>query len=259
MASANLSGLCLNYAFEGPKNAPILVLSNSLGSTLEMWAPQLPALLTRFRLLRYDTRGHGATDVSPGPYAIAQLGGDVIALLDHLQLDRVHFCGLSLGGLTGMWLAINHPQRIDRLALCNTAAKIGTAEIWTARMQAIRSQGMASVAAQVIERWFTPRYRSLHPALVEKMQAGIAATPAEGYAGCSAAIRDADLRDAIAAIRAPTLVIAGTHDPSTPAADGQFVAQRIAAARYLELDAAHLSNWEQADAFTAALVDFLTA
>ncbi len=257
MPYAELADARIHYRFDGAEDAPVVMLSNSLGTDLRMWAPQLPALAQRFRVLRYDTRGHGQTSVTPGPYTIGQLGRDVLALLDALGIDRVHFCGLSMGGMIGQWLGSSAPECIDRLVLCNTAAKIGTPEMWNARIEMVNNQGMDAVAAVVAQRWFTPALLAAPTPQVREVCAMLSATSAAGYAACCAAVRDMDQRETIAAIRAPTLVIAGTHDPVTPPAEGRFLAGRIAGARYAELPAAHLSNVEAAERFTAELLAFL--
>jgi len=247
----------LHYQIEGHAEAPVLVLSNSLGTNLDMWSPQMPALLEHFRVLRYDTRGHGQSEVTPGPYTIAQLGADVVALLDHLQIARAHFCGLSMGGMTGMWLGIHAPSRIDRLALCNTSAAIGVPEMWNARIAQVRQDGMQSVIPAVLERWFTTDFLIHAPTQVERVRAMLAATSVEGYVANCAAVRDMDQRTELGRITRPTLVIAGRYDISTPPEHGEFIAKAIAGARYVELNAAHLSNWEVAQSFTQQLLDFL--
>jgi 3-oxoadipate enol-lactonase len=242
---------------EGPADAPVLVLSNSLGTNRALWDAQMPALTARYRVLRYDTRGHGSSPITTGPYSIAMLASDVLVLLDALKIERAHFCGLSLGGMTGMWLGIHAAARIDRLVLANTAPRIGAAAIWNARIDAVRKGGMQAIAEPVLERWFTAGFRASAPEAVGRVGAMLAATPPEGYAACCAAIRDADLWPGIASIRAPALVIAGTHDIATPAADGRKMAEQIAHARYVELDAAHISNVEAAARFGAELIAFL--
>lgn len=248
----------LHYQIEGVSEAPLLVLSNSLGTTLDMWSPQMPALLEHFRVLRYDTRGHGQSEVTPGPYTIAQLGADVVALLNHLQIERAHFCGLSMGGMTGMWLGIHASDRIDKLVLCNTSAAIGVPEMWNARIAQVRQDGMQSVIPAVLQRWFTADFLSHAPAQVERVKAMLASTSVEGYVANCAAVRDMDQRSALSQIKRPTLVIAGRHDMSTPPEHGEFIAKAIAGARYVELNAAHLSNWEVAQSFTQQLLTFLT-
>ena len=247
-----------HYALSGPAGAPALVLSNSLGTNFSMWDPELPAFEKHLRILRYDTRGHGQSSVTPGPYRIEQLGRDVLHILDRLSLGRVHFCGLSLGGMTGMWLGINAPERLQKLILCNTAARIGSAETWNARIEAVRKSGMKSVAPAVIERWFTPAFRAAAPETIAQTQRMMEASPPEGYVACCAAIRDMDQREAISSINGPTLVIAGAQDHATPPTDGQFLAGKIRGARYVELPAAHLSNVEAAAQFSSEVLRFLT-
>lgn len=249
--------LRLHYRFDGPEDAPCVILSNSLGTRFDMWEPQMPALTRHFRVLRYDTRGHGESGVTPGPYSIEQLGRDVIALMDHLDIQRAHFCGLSMGGMIGMWLGVHHPERLNRLVLCNTAAKIGPPELWNARIEKVKAEGVASIAPAVIDRWFTKGYQLKEPEKVASLQRMLAETSAEGYAANCAAVRDMDQRAAVAEIAVPTLVIVGTQDQATPPEDGRLVAERIPGACYVEFDAAHLSNWEAADAFTDNLVGFL--
>ncbi len=247
----------LHYQLEGDSEAPVLVLSNSLGTTLDMWSPQMPALLEHFRVLRYDTRGHGQSEVTPGPYTIAQLGADVVSLIDHLKITRAHFCGLSMGGMTGMWLGIHAADRIDKLVLCNTSAAIGVPEMWNARIAQVRQDGMQSVIPAVLQRWFTDDFLSHAPTQVERVKAMLAATSIEGYVANCAAVRDMDQRAELGRIKRPTLVIAGRHDTSTPPEHGEFIAKAITGARYVELNAAHLSNWEVAQSFTQHLLDFL--
>jgi len=253
----DVAGARIHCRFDGAVGAPVLVLSNSLGTDLAMWDAQVPELARTFRVLRYDTRGHGASTAAPGPCAIDLLGRDVVGLLDRLGIERAHFCGLSLGGMTGMWLGVHAPARLQRLVLPNTAARIGSPETYSARVDKIRAGGMGAVSQAVLQRWFTPAFAAQHPDRMADMRRMIERTPVEGYAACCMAIRDMDQRDAVAAIGAPTLVITGSHDLATPAADGRFLAERIKGATCVELDAAHLSNIEAAPAFTAALLAFL--
>jgi len=246
---------CYELAGEG---RAVLVLSNSLGTNFSMWDPQMPQLAQRFRVLRYDTRGHGRSSVTPGDYTIEQLGRDVIALLDALKLDRVHFCGLSMGGMIGMWLGVHVPERLDRLVLCNTAARIGTKESWNARIATVRTEGMRPVAAGVMERWFTPEFREACLQKVAQARQMLENSSPEGYAANCAAIRDMDQREEVAQITARTLVICGTRDPVTPPSESQFLVSRIRGAAAIEFNAAHLSNVEQAEAFTDAVCSFLS-
>ncbi|MFN4278270.1 MAG: 3-oxoadipate enol-lactonase [Ferrovibrio sp.] len=250
-------GVELHYRLDGPEKAPVLVMSNSLGTDLGMWEPQMPALAEHYRVLRYDTRGHGQSGLPPQPYQVDRLGRDALTLMDGLGIDRAMFCGLSMGGMTGMWLGIHAPQRFSRLVLCNTAAKIGTPEVWNTRIATVEKGGMAAILNGVIQRWFTEDFIKLHPASVKVISDMLLATAPEGYCAACAAVRDMDQREAIAKIRLPTLVIAGAHDLATPAQDGRFVADAIPGARYAELPAAHLSNVERVEEFTQLLTGFL--
>jgi 3-oxoadipate enol-lactonase len=258
MPTARLSDVSIHYQIDGDAAAPPLLLSNSLGTSMEMWEPQLAALAARFRVIRYDSRGHGQSTVTPGPYTIEQVANDALGLLDALKVPRTHFCGLSMGGMVGMWLGIHAPQRIDRLVLANTAAKIGTAELWNARIDAVRKGGMASIAPGVLARWFSAQLLEAPTPIIVRMRATLEALSPDGYAASCAAVRDMDQRHLVGRIRAPTLVIAGTDDLATPAAEGRFVAEQVPHAHYVEVPAAHLSNVQAAPAFTQALIQFLT-
>jgi 3-oxoadipate enol-lactonase len=254
---AKLNATQIHYAFSGAEDAPVLLLSHSLGTDFTMWDAQLPQLSKSFRVLRYDTRGHGQSEVSRGPYDFDKLGRDVLGLADELGISKFSFCGLSMGGVTGMWLGINASYRLHKLVLSSTAAKIGNADTWNARIDAVRKGGMKAVAPGTMERWFTPRFREREPQTVERIQKMVESTSPEGFIACCEALREADFRESIKTIRTPTLVISGTQDPGTPPADGKFIANQIAGARYVELDAAHLSNIEQHEAFTQELSKFL--
>ena len=257
MAFVDIDGGRLHYRVDGAADAPALVLSNSLGTSLSMWETQLPTLSRHFRVLRYDSRGHGQSTVTPGPYSIELLARDALVLLNALDLERVHFCGLSMGGMIGMWLAIHAPERINRLVLSNTAPRIAPPELWNTRIETVRNGGMKAITDGVIGRWFTQAFIARAPEAVEAVRQGLLSTPPEGYIGCCAAIRDMDQRGEVEQIQAPTLVISGTHDVATTPADGRFLVERIAGARYTELAAAHLSNIEAADQFTEAVLKFL--
>ena len=257
MPFAEAADLKMHYALTGD-NGPVLMFSNSLGTDFSMWDAQMPGLQRHFRILRYDTRGHGKSSVTPGDHTIELLGHDVLGLLDSLHLDQVHFCGLSMGGSIGIWLGIHAPHRLHRLILCNTAARIGTQEVWNARIATVRKDGMKSVAAAVVERWFTPEFRASSGEQVTRTKKMLENSPPEGYVACCAAVRDMDEREAVARINTPTLVIYGGRDPVIPKADAQFLADRIAGSEKVELDAAHLSNIEQAAAFTKAVSNFLS-
>lgn len=259
MPFAQLNDARLRYAVDGDTAQPALVLSNSLGTTLEMWDPQLARLREHFRVVRYDTRGHGQSDVTPGPYSIARLGADVIELLDYLGIRRAHFCGVSMGGITGMWLALHHAARIDKLVLSNTAACIGPPDGWTTRADTVRQHGVAAIAPAVVERWLTPEYAAAHPEQVRALIEMLSATPAQGYAANCIAVRDNDLRKELGAIRAPTLIIAGSGDVPTPPSDAQYLLGQIPRASYVEFDAAHLANQQHPDAYADVLIRFLRA
>jgi len=257
MPFAKLPDAQIFYELSGPEHAPFLAFSNSLGTTHRMWDPQVAAFTKHFRLLRYDTRGHGQSSITPGPYTIEQLSWDVVRLLDFLQLDRVYFCGLSMGGMTGIFLGANAPNRFHKIVLCNTAAKIGTLESWNARIDAVQKGGMRAVAGAVLERWLIPSYRTAHPTETAGVLRMLEEANPEGYVANCAAVRDMDQRDALKNVKVPTLVLAGSHDSSTPAADGQFIAKHIPGANYVELNAAHLSNLEAQDEFNSHVATFL--
>jgi 3-oxoadipate enol-lactonase len=249
----------VHHVVDGPATSPPLVLSNSLGTTLEMWDPQVPSLAERFQVIRYDRRGHGRSPVPPGPYSIADLGADVVALLDELGLERVSFCGLSIGGAVGMWLASEAPERIDRLVLCCTQPAFPPPEQWAERAAAVRAGGVAVVAEAVLERWFTPAFHAARPDVVERFRTMLVETPAEGYAACCEAIGALDLRPGLARIAAPTLVVTGEHDPVASPASGEALAAAIPGARHAVVPgAAHIANAEQPVAFTAALLEHLS-
>jgi 3-oxoadipate enol-lactonase len=248
----------LHHRFDGPEDAPVLVLSNSLGTTLELWEPQVAALSRRFRVLRYDQRGHGGSPVPAGPYTVDDLGGDVVELFDQLGLERVSFCGLSIGGVTGMWLGANVPERIDRLVLACTGARIGTVEMWSDRAATVRTEGTAVIAGAVVERWFTPEFASASPKVVARFHAMVEETPDEGYAGCCDALREFDFRDELGRVVPPTLVISGARDPATPPELGEFLADNIPGATFTLIeDVAHLANVAQPEQFTQAVLSHL--
>jgi len=249
------------HRFDGPEDAPVLLLSNSLGTTHTMWDPQIAALTEHFRVLRYDRRGHGRSEVPPGPYTIAELASDVIELLDSLGLERVSYCGLSIGGMDGMWNAAHVPERIDRLALCSTSPNMPPRELWDERAAAGRGQGMEADADATSERSFSDEFRADHPDTVAEIRALGASTRPEGYAACCEAIREWDFRDRLGEIMAPTLVLSAEDDPSTPPEHGRLVADGIPGAGFVVLPAPtrHLANVEQPDAFTDALLAHLLA
>jgi len=252
-----LKGGRLNYRTDGPDSGPAILLSNLLGTSMGVWDSQVAPLARHFRVVRYDTRGHGLSDIFAGPLKIEALGRDALALLDELGIERAHFCGLSLGGLTGLWLGINAADRIDRLALCNMAARVGTVEGWNTRIGMVRQGGMEAIVSATLQRWFTPGFIAGAPTVIEAMRQMLLQTPSKGYVACCEALRDANLAAEASRVTARTLVVSGTHDPVTPPEAGHFLAEKIQGARYVELPASHISNVEAAEPFTAALLDFL--
>ena len=248
-------GCRLAVVMDGPAaESPSLVLSNSLGTDVRLWDPQIARLAATHRVLRYDMRGHGASDVPPGEYSIERLGHDVVELMDAAGIDRARLAGISIGGIVSLWVACHRPDRVDRLVLANTAARIGDDALWRERIRVVRTNGMASLADATMARWFTPAFREREAATVAVFRGMVAGTSPDGYLGCCAALRDADLRPQAASVRAKTLVISGAHDAATPPAAGRWLADTIPGTTFAELDAAHLSNVECADAFTAAMI-----
>ncbi|HEX5495338.1 MAG TPA: 3-oxoadipate enol-lactonase [Mycobacteriales bacterium] len=248
----------LHATVDGPADAPVLLLGSSLGTTGAMWEPQLAGLTGLFRVVRYDHRGHGGSPVPAGPYRLADLAGDVLALADRLGVARFCYAGLSLGGMVGMELAAQAPDRVDRMALLCTSALLGPPEFWTARADAARAGGTASIADTVVSRWFRPDFVAANPDLYARYQRMCADTPAEGYAGCCEAIRDMDLTGRLGAIRSATLVLAGADDPATPPSHAELIAAGIDGARVVVVDgAAHLANVERPAEVTDLLVTHL--
>jgi 3-oxoadipate enol-lactonase len=251
------SGARIDYSVAGAATAPPLLFINSIATTRELWARQVPRLSKSFRVITYDARGHGFSQVTAGDYTLEQLGRDALAILDDAGVESAHVCGISLGGLTAMWMGIHAPRRIASLVLANTAARIGSVEMWTERIAFVKQQGMATLADLTMPRWFTDDFRAREPQTVEQFRAMVAACPKDGYLSCCAALRDEDLRTDIATIRCPVLCIAGSADPATPPEALQFIHERIAGSRMVLLDAAHLTNVEQDRAFTSAMMEFI--
>ena len=247
----------LHYRTDGDRAQPCLVLSNSLGTDLSMWQAQAAALAGDFFVVRYDTRGHGRSSAGAAPFGIERLGLDVVALLDHLDIARAAFCGISMGGLTGQWLGIHQPQRLTQLVLANTAARIGSADAWLARAEQVRRDGMAAVADGAPARWFTPQFLQHAPDTVARMAATLRGQDAGGYAACCEALAQADLRASVGMITVPTLVIAGEHDPVTTLDDARWLQQQVVGSRLASVPASHISNVEAEQAFTAQLRAFL--
>ena len=257
MPEAKINGINIHYEVNGLEQAPTVMLSNSLGTTLDMWWPQIDVLGAQYRVVRYDSRGHGRSEAPEADYTMEQLGRDALGLLDHLAIDRATVCGVSKGGMVGMWLAAQAPERIEKLILANTSAYLGQPETWQQRIALVKNEGMVALAPAVLERWFTPAFRERCPDDIQRIEKALLATAAAGYAGCSAAIRDMDLRPLLASIEAPTLVIGGLSDPATTPEHTQYLADSIRGAQLVNLDAAHISNIERADEFNRALLKFL--
>lgn len=247
----------ISYEVDGDPQAPVLLLINSIGSTREMWARQMPAFTTVYRVIRYDARGHGESSVPRGAYTLDQLGRDALAILDEIGAPAAHVCGLSLGGITSLWLGLNAADRVRGLVLANTAARIGTVEMWTERIDVVHQKGMSAVADLAMQRWFTPAFHERDPETVHAFRAMVQSCSADGYLGCCAALRDADLRDRVSSLTAPTLLVASSADAATPPEGLEFIRDRVNGAQIVTLDSAHLSNVERAEEFTDAVMGFL--
>jgi 3-oxoadipate enol-lactonase len=259
MTLIDLNHTRIQYEFDTLAGAekPVLVLSNSLGTTLSMWEPQR-SLFERYRVLRYDARGHGGSSGEGGPYTIAQLGQDVIALMDHLQISDAHFCGLSMGGMIGTWLAIHAPERFNKFVLANTNAFTAMPEFWEKRIGILLNEGgIPAIADGVLARFFSPEFAAQYPEVIARFKADMLATSLNGYAACCAAIRDMDFRAGLKDVKAPVLVIVGRKDQASPPELGRFLADHVQHGTVVELDAAHISNVEAPEAFSRAVVSFL--
>jgi 3-oxoadipate enol-lactonase len=258
MPMIDADGCLLNVTVEGRDGGPTLMLSNSLGCTLQMWEPQMRALTQVFRVIRYDRRGHGKSSVPPGPYSVERFGRDVLAILDDLNIERTHWCGLSMGGMVGQWLGAHAPERLGKIVLANTSCHYPDRAIWDARIKAVKEGGLASVADAVIGGWLTQDFRERQPDVAARMKAMLTATPVEGYLACCEALATLDLRDDLPKIKSPTLVIAGRYDKSTPIAMAEAIRSQIPGASMTIVDAAHISNVEAPLAFNDAVLGFLT-
>ena len=249
----------IHYQTFGTASAPAIVFSNSLGTNFSMWQAQIDFFQRDHFVICYDTRGHGASTAPQGPYTIAQLGQDVVNLLDHLNIEKAAFCGISMGGLTGQWLAIHKAERFNHVVVCNTAAKIGQETAWLERATLVRDQGLTPIASTAASRWFTEPFIQSNPTTVAKLSNDLGAGSPEGYASCCEALAKADLREQLKDITLPVLVIAGQQDPVTTVADGQYMQQRIEQSQLFKINASHISNIEQADAFNQAVLAFIDA
>jgi 3-oxoadipate enol-lactonase len=250
-------GCAINVQVEGPENAPVLMLSNSLGTNLSMWDAQAPAFAKHFRLVRFDRRGHGKSSVPKGPYTMEMLGRDALAVMDGLGLKTINWCGLSMGGMEGQWLGANAPERIEKLILSNTSCHFPDKTSWDDRIRVVREKGLGALVAPNMERWFTKEFRERTPDKLEWMSKMFLATQPEGFIGCGLAVREMDHRALLPKIKAPTLVIIGRRDPATTPEMGEYLRSNIPGATAAMLDAAHISNVEQPQAYTDAVLGFL--
>jgi 3-oxoadipate enol-lactonase len=258
MPEVEIDGARIWYTIDGRDDAPAVLLIHSLGTSHALWDAQLPTLVDRFRLIRYDARGHGKSSAPPGEFTIEQLGRDALAVLDAAGVQTATICGVSIGGLTSIWLGQNAHDRVSRLVLANTAARIGTSDVWSERMQFVRESGIEIAAEQAIPRWFTDAFCEEHPDIVARFLAIARSCPLDSYIAACAALRDADLRRDLHRVTVPTLVVAGSKDESTTVADGAYLRDNIPEARMEVLDASHLSNVERSAEFSALLDEFLS-
>jgi 3-oxoadipate enol-lactonase len=258
MPVVNADGCPIHVVVEGRDDAPVLMLSNSLGTTHRMWDDQVKPFTQHFRLVRYDRRGHGQSGCPQGPYNMERLGRDVVAIMDALGIKKMNWCGLSMGGMVGMWLGANVPDRINKLILSNTSAYFADKTPWNDRIRTVREKGLKSIVNGNMERWFTKDFRDRAPHPLARMSEMFLSTPLEGYVGCCEAVRDMDHRDILAKVTVPTLVIAGRHDPATTVEAGEFIRSRIPGAALTLIDAAHISNIEQPHDYADIVLGFLT-
>lgn len=258
MPTIDADGCPIHVEVEGRSDAPVLMLCNSLGTDLHMWDDQVKPFTERFRLVRYDRRGHGKSGAPKGPYSMERLGRDVLAVLDGLKIAKTNWCGLSMGGMVGMWLGANAPGRMERIILSNTSAYMADKSVWEGRIKTVREQGLKSIVGPTMERWFTKEFRERAPQTIARMSEMFLTTPAEGYIGCGEAIRDMDHREIIRTITAPTMIIAGRHDPATTVEAAEFIRGRIPGATLAVLDAAHIANVERPQDYAGTVLGFLT-
>ncbi|WP_333840109.1 3-oxoadipate enol-lactonase [Acinetobacter schindleri] len=247
----------INYQTFGDAAKPALVFSNSLGTNFKMWQPQIDFFQQDFFVICYDTRGHGASSAPQGPYSIDQLGQDVVNLLDHLNIEKAAFCGISMGGLTGQWLAINRPERFNQVIVCNTAAKIGQEKAWLERATLVREQGLTPIASTAAGRWFTEAFVQSNLDIITKLSNDLGAGSPEGYASCCEALAKADLREQLKQVKIPVFIIAGQQDPVTTIEDGLFIQKQIFNSQLFNINASHISNLEQPEDFNNTIINFL--
>lgn len=259
MPTVQSSGCPIHYEVEGSADKPTLMLCNSLGTTLHMWDGQMPALLQHFRVVRYDRRGHGKSGVPSGTYSMEMLGRDALAVLDAAKVEKTNWCGLSMGGMVGMWVAANAPERMNRVILSNTSSYLENKQMWTDRIALVKEKGLGAIVQGTLERWFTKGFRDREPAKVKAIGDMFVATKPDGFMGCAAAVRDMDHRPLLPKIKAPTMVFAGSHDAGTTPEMGEYIKAHVPGAEITLFDAAHIANIEQEKAYTEAMLKFLRA
>lgn len=259
MPKISLNDIEVEYSLDSTAGVdkPVLMLSNSLGTTMSMWDAQMSAFTARYQVLRYDTRGHGMSSTPPGEYTIEQLARDAIGLLDALRIPKVSFCGLSMGAMVGSYLAINFPERFDKVVLCNTNAFTAQPDFWDKRIGILRADGIEAIADGVMLRFFSPEFTASSPQVVADFKSGLIATSVEGYAACCAAIRDMDFRSQLNSVPMPVLVVAGLKDEASPPENGRFIAEQIPGGKFKAINSAHISNIEAPDSFNQAVIDFI--
>jgi 3-oxoadipate enol-lactonase len=258
MAFVERGGVKLFYTVEGKDGAPFLMLSNSLGTTHRMWDAQIAAFAAKFRVVRYDRRGHGQSSSPPGPYSLEDLGNDALAIMDAAGAKKVHWCGLSMGGMTGLWLAANHPDRIDKLVVSSAATFMPPPELWNGRIKTAQDKGMEVLAAPTMQRWFTADFIRSSQDKVAVIRGQFLETTVDGFSGCAAAMRDMDLRESVKTIKAPTLVIVGSDDQGTTPAEAGIIVNRVPDSRGIILKGSHIINVEKPEAFTKDVLEFLS-
>jgi 3-oxoadipate enol-lactonase len=257
MPMIDADGCPIHVQVEGPEGAPVLMLSNSLGTTLRMWDAQVEPFTKHFRLVRYDRRGHGKSGVPKGPYSMERLGRDVLAVLDAFNIKTINWCGLSMGGMVGQWLGANAPGRVEKLILSNTSSYFPDKNGWNDRLKFVREKGVAALAGPNMERWFTKGFRERAPQAIARMKEMFVATPVQGYIGCCEAIRDMDFRESNTRINVPTMIIIGSQDPATTPAAGEAIHSQIKGSKVAMIDAAHISNIEQPKVYAETVLGFL--
>jgi 3-oxoadipate enol-lactonase len=257
MPIAQSNGCPIHYEVEGDAGKPVLMFCNSLGTNLHMWDGQMPEALKHFRVVRYDRRGHGKSGVPTGPYNMEMLGRDALAVLDAAKIEKTNWCGLSMGGMVGMWMGAKAPDRVNKLILSNTSAYFENKQIWNDRIKTVQEKGLQAIVQGTLERWFTPAFREREPQKVKQIADMFLATKLDGYIGCGQAVRDMDHREMLKSIKAPTMVIAGKQDAGTTPEMGEYIAKNVSGARLTLFDAAHIANIECGPAYTTAAIDFL--